>query len=267
MIHPTIGARGNVVRKLGIVTPEIEANVLAAKRVIAAVKACSGTDVPLYTYVSDIERATEQTQATVSGLIRDKVTTVACMCDPIAPAFLTSGMTSNSYFPEFLLTGTQFSDADLVGRLYDKQQMEHAFGVSTIPAQVPLDQSDSAKVWQDMGQSGHPCEKNGCGIDWSYVNLLGTGLQMAGPRLDPSTFERGLLTLPPDGGWDKSGHRADVGLWKFGQNDYTWLSDTREVYWSPSKVSPVDGQQGAYVGVNGGRRWPPGLNGIPVEPS
>ncbi|MFP5326447.1 MAG: hypothetical protein ACLGHT_03065, partial [Acidimicrobiia bacterium] len=57
VIHPTIGQRGNVPRKLGIVTPEIEANVTAAKRVIAAVQQCGGGDVPLFTYESDIERA------------------------------------------------------------------------------------------------------------------------------------------------------------------------------------------------------------------
>src|SRR5207245_2262338 len=48
VIHPTIGTRGNVARKLGIVTPEIEANVTAAKRVIATVKACSGVEPPLF---------------------------------------------------------------------------------------------------------------------------------------------------------------------------------------------------------------------------
>jgi hypothetical protein len=272
VIHPQIGARGQVPRKLGIVTPEIEANVLAAKKVIAAVKACGGGDVPLFTYESDITRATEQTQATVSGLIQAKVTTVACMCDPIAPAFLTKGMTGSSYFPEFLIAGTQFIDADLVGRLYDQQQMAHAFGISSIGAPVNLDQSDAAKVWQDMGNTGHPCEKNGCGIEWAYVDLLGTAIQQAGPNLNPLTLEKGLQTMPADGGWEASGHKPTVVLNKFGQNDYTGVSDTREIYWDANAVSPVDGSNGAYVNVNGGRRytlgqWTPGLAGIPVSPS
>ncbi|HZN14394.1 MAG TPA: hypothetical protein VFB78_09025 [Acidimicrobiales bacterium] len=272
VIHATIGGRGNVPRKLGIITPGIEANTLAANRVIAAVRACGGnvTGTP-YTYESNINTAPQQTQATVQKLIADKVTTVACMCDPIAPAFLTKGMTSNTFFPEFLLTGTQFLDADLVGRLYDQGQMKHAFGISTIPQQVPLDQADSARVWQDMGKSGHPCEKNGCGINWSYVQMLGTAIQMAGPKLDPLTLEKGMLTMPSDGGWIVA-HKPDVGFWMLGANDYTWLSDVREVYWSSTAISPVDNSSGAYVGVNGGQRyklgqWGPGLNQIPVEPN
>jgi hypothetical protein len=273
VIHATIGQRGAVDRKLGIVTPEIEANVAAAKRVAAAVGACGGGDVPIFTYESDIERATEQTQATVSGLIQAKVTTVTCMCDPIAPAFLTSGMSGNSYYPELLMAGTQFSDADQVGRLYDKQQMIHAFGISLIPSPVPLDQTDATKVWRAMGNSGGPCGKNNCGTNWSYVNMLGWGIHQAGPKLDPATFERAMLSAPQSGGWAQ-GQKKEVGLWKLGGNDYTWLSDMREVYWDPNARSPVDGESGAYVPVNNGRRyvqgeWPgaKGLDGIPVAPN
>lgn len=271
LIHPQVGQRGQVDRKLGIVTPEIEANVLAAKRVADQVKGCGGGDVPIFTYESDIERATEQTQATVSGLISQKVTTVTCMCDPIAPAFLTKGMTGNGYFPEFFIAGTQFIDADLVGRLYDREQMRHAFGISLIPSPVPLDQSDPTKVWRTMGGQGIPCGKNNCGTHWSYVSLLGTGLHLAGPNLNPATFERGLMKAPPVGGWKGSGGKPQVGLWQFGGDDYTWLSDMREVFWDENAPSAVDGERGAYVNLNGGRRyvlgeWPKGFTqGIPVR--
>ena len=67
VIHPQIGSRGQVKRKLGIVVPEIEANVLTAKRVQSKVKACGGGDAPMFTYASDIEQANQQTQATVAA--------------------------------------------------------------------------------------------------------------------------------------------------------------------------------------------------------
>lgn len=271
VIHPTIGQRGQVPRKLGIVTPEIEANVLAAKRVIEAVKGCGGGDVPLFTYESDIERATEQTQATVAGLIDAKVTTVTCMCDPIAPTFLTNGMTANGYFPEFLIAGTQFMDADLVGRLYNPRQMAHAFGISSIPQQTPLDQADSTRMWRSMGKPGTPCAKDPCGTTFPYISMLGTAIQMAGPKLNPLTLEQGLLNMGASGGWGATGGRAEVALWKFGKGDYTWLSDMREVYWDAGARSPVDGEAGAYVPLNRGQRyergqWRPGFTpGIPVR--
>jgi len=59
---------------------------------------------------------------------------------------------------------------------------------------------------------------------------------------------------------------------KFGPNDYTALQDAREVYWDPTATSAIDGSPGAYVPLNGGRRyengtWPGGLSPqIPVRP-
>lgn len=272
LIHPQIGARGQVNRRLGIVVPEIEANVATAKEVAARVKACGGGDSPIFTYASDIERATQQTQATVAGLIANKVTTVTCMCDPIAPVFLTKGMTSNGYFPEFLLPGLGLLDYDLLGQLYDSQQMQHAFGPSQLAQPTTLDDGDPARVWRAMGRSGHPCGNNGCGLQWAWANMAGIFIQAAGPNYNPLTLERGVLSLPPSGGWAKT-HNPKVNLYDFGQGDYTGLGDIREVYWSADATTPTDGSKGAYLATNGGQRWrlgelpANGLAGIPVARS
>ena len=95
---------------------------------------------------------------------------------------------------------------------------------------------------------------------------------MAGPNLNPINVEKAVLSLPPVGGWEASGHRPDITLANFGRGDYTALGDAKEAYWSASARSRVDGKQGAYVPVNGGRRyklgeWPAGLTGIPVYPT
>jgi hypothetical protein len=272
IIHSRVGARGQVKRKLGIVVPEIEANVLTAKRVAEKVKGCGGGDSPIFTYESDIQRATEQTQATVSGLIENKVTTVTCMCDPIAPAFLTKGMTGNSYFPEFLLPGLGLLDYDLLGQLYDTQQMAHAFGPSHLGQATNLDATDAALVWRAEGKSGHPCGNNGCGLNWAYMNAIGIAIEVAGPNYNPLNLERGMLNRPATGGWEPR-HNPTETLYKYGPNDYTGLSDVREVYWSTTATTPVDGSRGAYLQTDGGRRyelgkWPSnGLGAIPVAAS
>ena len=269
VIHPQIGVRGQVMRKLGITVPEIEANVATAKEVAAKVKACGGGDSPIFTYASDIEQANQQTQATVANLIQNKVTTVVCMCDPIAPVFLTTGMTKNSYFPEFLLPGLGLLDYDLLGQLYDPQQMQHAFGPSQLAQPVPLDSSDPALVWRSEGNSGHPCGNNGCGLNWAYVNAAGIAIEAAGPNYTPLTLERGVLNLPPQGGFEPK-HNPSVVLYKYGPNDYTASSDVREVYWSSTATTPTDGSKGAYLATDAGRRyelghWPAnGLDAIPV---
>ncbi len=266
-IHPTIGGR-DTPRKLGVITPEIEANVANGKRVLAGVKACGGSVAnDVFTYESNIETATTQTQATVQKQISAKVTTVVCMCDPIAPAFYTAGLDGNKYYPEFLMPGLGLLDYDKLGRLYHPAIMEHAFGPSHLGLNIPLDDTDQARAWRDVGKSGHPCGDNGCGVTWTYAYLVGLGVHLAGPNLNPLTFEKAVLdTLPESGGTPES------PLANWGPGDYTGLGDAKEVYWSNTARSSLDGKPGAYVPVAGGKRyragqWPAGLGQIPVSNS
>ena len=272
LIHRSIGGR-NTPRKLGVIIPDNGngASTPNAARVKALVERCSGKDVPVFTYQSDINRAQEQTRVTVAGLIEAKVTTVACMCDAIAPVFTTSGATQNNYFPEWLVPGANLLDYDLLGRLYDPAQWAHAFGPSQLVKPVPFEQSDAMKIWRAAGNQGKPCDS--CNLITGYWTLIGTMLQEAGPTLNPLTVERGLVgTKSSSGGWAETKGNPSVYLIKFGPGDYNAISDYREVYWDAAATSTIDGKRGAYVDMNGGRRYEPnqgqllpGLN-IPVKP-
>ncbi len=261
VIHPTIGGR-TTPRKLAVVVPDNGngSTVPNAQRVQQRVQECSGKEVPLFTYASDINRATEQTRATVAGLIDAQVTTVVCMCDPIAPVFLTQGMTQNSYFPEHMLAGLGLLDFDKLGRLYDAAQWTHAFGPSHLVTPVPHEQTDASKIWRAAGNSGLPCQS--CNLPWGYFSLIGGMIQGAGPNLNPLTVEKSLLTSAPRGGFEQTGGRNDIYLIKFGKDDYTAISDFREVFWDANAVSTIDNQRGAYVNIDDGRRYELGqLNG------
>jgi hypothetical protein len=253
VIKSDIGTRDTVTRKLGVISPEIPANTVTAQRVIDAVRQCGGPDAVVdhpFTYKSDINSATTQTESTVAALATNKVTTIVCMCDPIAPVFLTTGLSNQAYYPEHLMPGLGLLDYDLLGQLYDKQQWQHAFGPSQLPNFGTLDDSDAARVWRAQGNSGHPCSNNGCGIPWAYIGSLGLMLQQTGPNLNALSFEQGVLgNIPPFGG---SGLAALV---QFGPDDYTGVSDEKEVYWDPLATTPIDNSQGAYVAV--GPNCPP----------
>ena len=259
-------------RRLGISVPEIEANVSTAKHVSDLIQQCDpGGQAPvIVTYVSDIERAQEQSDATTQKFISSKVTTTVCMCDPIAPAFGTAGYTKAGYFPEILMPGLGLLDYDKLGRLYDKQQMRHAFGPSHLRDEVPFAQSDADIVWHDTGNSGDACPA--CNLNWAYIAMAGSFIEGAGPILNPLSIEKYVLNSKPQGGWEASGHNPHVILSKFGPGDYTAVSDAREVYWDETAISKIDGNPGAYVSLDGGHRyengtWPAGLSpAIPVRP-
>jgi hypothetical protein len=257
VIHPSFpngGRRGEVPRKLGIIVPDTAATVDNAKRVAAAVGRCGGGKVEIAAYASNIEQAQRQASANVAQMIDNEVTTVICFGEPIAPIFRTTTMTQQTYFPEHLLAGSGLIDYDKLGRLYDRQQWSHAFGPSHLSSanQRPLADTDTMAVWRDAGRSGTPCEA--CGVVEANLALLGTMLQSAGPRLNAGTIERGMLSLAPRGGWAAT-RAADKPLASFGRNDYTLNSDIREVWWNPNATSGLDGRPGAYVALDGGRRY------------
>jgi hypothetical protein len=255
VIHPQIGGR-NTIRKLGIVVPDDGTGTIlpAAQQVSRLVTECSGVETPIFTYQSDINRATEQTRATVAGLIEKKITTVTCMCDPIAPVFSTQGMTQNNYYPEHMLAGMGLLDYDVLGRLYDQAQWAHAFGPSQLAEPVPFDQSDAARIWRAAGKSGLPCAA--CNLLSGYMSLVASMINVAGPNLNPGTVEAALVGRNYSrGGWAETGGQAGVYLIKFGQNDYNAISDFREVYWDSTARSTIDGKAGAYISMNKGRRY------------
>ena len=270
VIHPTVGDR-SAKRRIGLIVPDNGngASVPNAHRVKQLVRDCAREDAPVFTYQSDINRATEQARSIIGGLIQAKVTTVVCMCDAIAPVFLTQTATSNNYFPEWQLPAANLLDYDILGRLYDPAQWAHAFGPSQLTNPVPFDQSDAAKIWRAAGKPGRPCEA--CNLITGYLINIGSMIHLAGPNLNPLTVERALVGANyKRGGWGETKGNPTIYLIKYGPNDYNAISDYREVYWDAAARSEIDGKNGAYVSMDGGRRYALGELGrdfkIPAKP-
>lgn len=255
IIHPTFpagGARDQNVRKFGIIVPEPPATLLPAERAAEAIRACGG-EVELYPYASDIQQARTQANAAITAMIDDRVTSGICMCDPIAPVFRTQAASENNYYPEWVMPGLGLLDYDLLGRLYDARQMAHAFGPSHLQLSPPHSKSDSSKVWRASGRRGDACSS--CNLNASYFLLAASMVQLGGPNLTPASVEQAMLTSDPRGGWAQTGGDATVVLAEFGRDDYTLLSDFKEVYWRSDAVSRVDGRPGAFVAMYEGERW------------
>jgi hypothetical protein len=256
VVHPSIGPRDGVERKLGILTQETEFNVAAANHVRQQIADCAGEEVTLVTYESDIERAQEQSNANTAAMIDGGVTTVVCMCDPIAPIFQTNTYTTQGYFPEHLVAGMGFMDNDNLARLYDQQQWENAFGLSHVGEPLPENEANAQDIWEAAGRDGErPCP---CGLEAAYPMILGSMIHYAGPDLNPGTVERGLFEAPPAGGWELSGGDPTSVHINYEPGDYTTISDVREVHWDRARPSTGDGERGSYAPLYDGQRFLPG---------
>ena len=195
-------------------------------------------------YVLDLGTMSDQATRIIADFKNRGITTILCGCDPILPVFLSGVANREQYYPEFIIVGTALTDADIVGQLWNQNFASHAFGVSPLEAFQPPTQTIAYAAYKSVRK-----DEPAFSVDLIYYQMymLAIGLQMAGPDLNPQTFDAGMAAYPA-----KSG---PVGLWKFGVGDRTAANDVREIYWDPNAISTYNSKKGAYIGVNNSARY------------
>jgi hypothetical protein len=188
------------------------------------------------------------------------ITTVVLVTDPLLPYFLTGAATQQDFWPEWFVTGTIGTDADVAGQFYDQDQWQNAYGQSYLTLGSGRT-SPAYRAYKTIRPNDEPTPT----VDVVYQTLLMlfTGLQEAGPHLTPTTFEQGMFSWGP--------HQGAFGRWSFSPNDFTSTDDAREVYFDPRAISPFNSRPGAWVALNGGKRyrgatWPAKDPGAPIPP-
>ncbi|HEX2061398.1 MAG TPA: hypothetical protein VHK90_11705, partial [Thermoanaerobaculia bacterium] len=201
--------------------------------------------VPVHiNYRLDINSMSNQAANVIAQLKNAGSTTIFCGCDPIFPVFLTTKASEQNYFPEWVVVGVALTDHDLVGQLYDQDQWKHAAGVSyageVLPQRAGLGYAAYKTIRND--EPAFAVE-----IIYAQMYMLALGIQLAGPRLTPQSYERGMFSYP--------GGTGMYGTWGFGPGQYTPTRDARIIWWNPNRVSIYNNKRGAYVTGYGGRRF------------
>ena len=210
-----------------------------------------------YFYEQDISTADQQRRAGVLAQRgnatdpNDDATSVMCFCDLVAPAFLYQEEDVQQYYPENIVTGTGFMDADESAQAYigtvgcpqgGRCAFEGAFGFKSISDMEKEFTGPGHRVFKAGGGSGQtPFET--ADLHWDYLNLMASSIQMAGPNLNPETFEQGAFRL---------GARGDAKhvLRQISPGNYQWAQDVMRAYWSSTKPSPYNGETGTYVNID-----------------
>jgi hypothetical protein len=255
------GSLKNAHRKFALLAPEnswYQVSVDVAKGIMAQ----SGCQATKFVYTLDLGTESQQAANLIAKLKAGGYTTVLCGCDPIFPVYLSGQGAQQGYIPEFIITGTALTDADYTGQLYNQQFQAHAFGISPNNPEVPYNQTIGYAAYKTV-RTDEPAFF----VDLIYAQMdqLAIGMQMAGPTLNPQSFQQGMFNYPAKEG--------PLGLWGFGPQQYTIPNDVREICWNPSATSPFNGKQGAYVpGKYNNARWlantiPSGQPGCPIPSS
>jgi hypothetical protein len=104
----------------------------------------------------------------------------------------------------------------------------------------------------DPGVTRDECQY---GVDWEYRNhfLLFKGIQAAGPRLTPSSVDRGMHSLP-----SITSTNPMLASCHFDPGDFTCVKDRVEIWWDPNADNPFHEESGCQRMNSGAKRFLPG---------
>ena len=216
------------------------------------------------------------------------ITDVIFVGDPIDPIYLTTAANKETYFPEWIQTGSAATDTTHEGRTYDQTEWAHNFGISFFPDRVPQPVQDPYLLYYWQFHHGPPAQVS-YNLYEPAAFWFTTGVSMAGPDLTPRTFQCGEppYTSKTHSGWlgsttpvacvgqsykgifgypiSPTNYQQRIsneviswgaGLWPW--DDYNLVDDGALIYWDGNTSGPDESNaqgKGEYRYLYGGKRY------------
>jgi hypothetical protein len=215
--------------------------------------------------------AQEQAPVIIAKLKSAGVTSVVLMASTAIIAPMTKAATANEYQPEWVMTGWAYQELSLYASQYDPDQWAHAFGMSWF---APYAADNAGSVTAENVVNWYWGKNKGTSYSGGMpaVYFVNQGIQLAGPKLTPTSFRDGQFSQPGSGGafqgqvTSQGNKVGDLGL---GYPEYALLGpkDFALVWWDPKAegLGNILGnkQTGNYQYLDGGKRytlqtWPKG---------
>lgn len=249
------GVADGQTRRWAVLAPDNPVYQSCASQVTQAMDRAGHPPVANLTYTLDLSQLSQEASSIEQQIVNDKITTVACGCDPITLIYLTGDLDNSNYEPEFANIGAAFTDEDLLAQLMDQSSWAHAAGETNNGTIPPYGGSLGYFAAKSVDPSHAPART----VDTLYEDLyiLALGIQGAGPDLTPQNFEKGL--------WSYRGGNGEYGPWSFTDNGTgTWTPQHqfRYEWWNPNATSSFNGEKGSWVV---GTQWY-GVSDVPSGP-
>jgi hypothetical protein len=159
------------------------------------------------------------------------------------------------YSPEILMAGDGLLDTNIAPVYAGSGPFwSHAGAVSTYTAVETVAKEPCVLALREVDPSVPELDAKGYGCAF-YPDLreLFTGIQAAGPRLDPSHMDQGYHAIPAHASVDPS-----VPACFYPSGDYTCVKDAQEEWWDSSGVADTSSQPGCWRMMESGQRYLPG---------
>lgn len=161
--------------------------------------------------------------------------------------------------PEWVMVSPAALDFGSNARILPATQSAHLFGLTAWEVPRRIEETECYQAYKAIDPDNDPDDAV-CRLFWHQIILFADGIQEAGPRLTRESFVKGLFSL---------GHRYPVEPWAigggFGPDDYSYMDDVSEIWFSATAINPSTGQPGAYVFSYGAKRFKRGE--MPVDDS
>ena len=190
-------------------------------------------------YAENVGTLQQDAGSIIAQMKASGVTTVICFCDPLMPIFISNAATAQAYRPEWIFQ----NDFDPIQQVTDQEQMAHAMAPG--PALLPPSQSEAYAAYKLVDPKGEPASPY---YQAAYEVLLHvfSGIQGAGPNLNPETFRNGVFSMPP------SLPGGEFGDWEGGPGRHTPIKSVGVVFWDTANKSG-NGKLGTWRSCEGGK--------------
>ena len=159
----------------------------------------------------DTALAQQVAPTAISKLKELGVTSIILLTESTMVTALTNQATSQDFHPEWVMSGFGYAELAFTARNYDQDQFSHAFGLSNLPpsAAASTTGTTSTASVQEPVQWYWGAGKGTTSITAANaLNWLMSGIQYAGPKLTPQTFQQGMFAVPAAAARHRARQRA-----------------------------------------------------------
>ena len=247
-------------RKFAVLVPDQpDFSTSDVDTLVTGIRRCGG-DTSVHTYKIEyvITAPGPENQVLLADLTRTNVTTVIPYGGIAGVASLMKRASPMGYQPEWLLPGSRDQNQEVNFQSAPADQTNHLLSMVTLNKTMPL--NDEPWFWA-VRESGREHDRLNASpgyvsVIYKELLVLLSGIQGAGPRLTPQSFQRGLRAtrFPNPGAAAAPYYQATVGF----EGDSSMIEDVGLMWWS-SAAKAYSSQQsengGGWCYVGRGARW------------
>ncbi|HUR79107.1 MAG TPA: hypothetical protein VMZ22_14250 [Acidimicrobiales bacterium] len=225
-------------RKLGLLLFEDSIRTGMEKQINDALAACGGKIDHTVKFAFEDEGAAGVAGA-MTQMRSQGITTILHYGDHFSLNLFTAEATRLDYWPEWFIPGTGGTDVNSLSQDQDQDQWHHAFGLSMLQIPRPPHFADDVRAVREIDPSNNYSGEGG--LPFAHLFGIASGVQLAGPKLTPESFEQGLFKLP---------HRPPEPIWSqgggYGPGDHSYIDYAMFIYYDKNAYAADNGAKGSY---------------------